>query len=515
MEGADSRKTKCLLRARILVLLVSLLSLAVVLVAGGIFLEALHVMERDERSRIILLAQNLARDARRAVASQDLNFLRYSIESVLRHPTVLTVAVHDGKGGVLSCFPATAECPGLSDQRIERLVSSERGFLSEETQAGHQKTQEVIVPMYRHFTDNSWEEKSGTRQAWLGPLEPSFIRFEEVSETGANTLLGYVRLASRPEKRKAQYQGLLIFSAIHSGIVLTTAILIGMYVLGEVLSPLEALDEKLRRNAQAQRESREALERLRSIRSSLLPSLSHELRSPLTSIRTSSEILLTYPEEDLTTKREFLSVINRESKRLTRLINDIMDLARMDAGKMEWNMEEGVDVEAVVARAVQNVRCLLLKKDLQLEVRMDGSLPKITADEDRILQVLLNLLGNAIKFTPPGGEIRVGSEMVAGEGAQGGADRIRISVSDTGVGMPPEELPAIFEPFRQCKGQGKEKKKGSGLGLSISKEIVRHHGGDIWAESTSGEGSTFFVLLPVAGPVSDAKPALAWKGVLE
>ena len=500
MERADSRKTKCLLRARMLVLLVLLLCPVAGFVAGGIYLEVLHLMELDERSRIILLAQNLAQDARRAVAIQDLNFLRYSVQSVLRNPTVLTVAVHDGKGAVLTCFPATADCPCLSDQRIERLVSSERGFLTEETQLGDQKTQEVIVPMYRHFTDNSWDKKSATKREWLGPLEPSFVRFEEVSAAEASTLLGYVRVTSLPEKRKAQYRGLLTFCAIHSGIVLTTAILIGMFFLGRVLSPLEALDEELHRKTEEQRQSQEALEKLHCIRGSLLPSLSHELRSPLTSIRTSSEILLTYPEEDLETKREFLSVINRESKRLTRLINDIMDLARMDAGKMEWNMEKGVDVEAVVTRAVQNVRCLLLKKDLQLEVRMDGSLPKITADEDRILQVLLNLLGNAIKFTPPGGEIRVGGDMVAGQGTQRGLDRIRISVSDTGVGMSREELPAIFEPFVQCKGQGKEMKKGAGLGLSISREIVRHHGGDIWAESTPGEGSTFFVLLPVDGP---------------
>ena len=258
----------------------------------------------------------------------------------------------------------------------------------------------------------------------------------------------------------------------------------------------DELEDRVRRRTAELHQAYNDLKELDKTKDAFLSSVSHELRTPLTSIRSFSEILLNYDDHRPETMEEFLAIINRESERLTRLIDDIMDLAKIDARKMEWNLQRLMP-EAVVRKAAEGVRGLLLEGGLDLEIDIPAELPTFEMDEDRMLQVLSNLLGNAIKFTPRGGRIHIQGACEEEEGPSDTGGSLHLLVADTGVGIPPEELPHIFERFKQVGDTLTDKPKGTGLGLSICREILTCFGGRIWAESVPGVGSTFHVVVPV------------------
>jgi signal transduction histidine kinase len=234
------------------------------------------------------------------------------------------------------------------------------------------------------------------------------------------------------------------------------------------------------------RRANQELQHLNELKSSFLSNVSHELRTPLTSIKSFSEILLNYPDEDLVTRTEFLQIIRSESERLTRLINDVLDLAKIEAGRMEFKLQP-VELGDLIHGASEVIRPLCEEKGLELTEFVPSGLPLVMADRDRILQVLTNLLGNALKFTKSG-FIHVGAR---------GADReVILFVSDSGPGIPPDELEIIFEKFRQRGDSLIGKPQGTGLGLAICREIMQHHNGKIWAESQEGSGATFCCSMP-------------------
>lgn len=262
----------------------------------------------------------------------------------------------------------------------------------------------------------------------------------------------------------------------------------------------DELEERVRLRTAELHQAYSDLKELDKTKDAFLSSVSHELRTPLTSIRSFSEILLNYDDHRPETLEEFLAIINRESERLTRLIDDIMDLAKIDARKMEWNLQR-LAPGAVVRRAAESVRGLLLERGLDLEIDVPAGLPAVEMDEDRILQVLSNLLGNAIKFTPRGGSIRIQGAYEGEQGPHDTGGSLHLLVADTGVGIPPGELHRIFERFKQVGDTLTDKPKGTGLGLSICREILTCLGGRIWAESVPGVGSTFHVVVPVNSPL--------------
>jgi len=215
--------------------------------------------------------------------------------------------------------------------------------------------------------------------------------------------------------------------------------------------------------------------------------ISHEIRAPLSSICSFSEILLNYSEVDDETRREFIGIINQESERLTQLINEILDLTRLESGKIEWHMDS-INLEEIGQSAVKVMAPLAKDKGIPIETRFPGKgLSSVRGDRSRILQVILNLLTNAIKFTSHG-KITVGIEEMPNE--------IMVSVIDAGEGIYPEEKEKIFEEFYRIGDNLAGRPKGSGLGLSISKRIIEAHGGKIGVESKLGEGSTFFFTIP-------------------
>jgi two-component system sensor histidine kinase GlrK len=216
--------------------------------------------------------------------------------------------------------------------------------------------------------------------------------------------------------------------------------------------------------------------------------MSHELRTPLTSIKEGTGLLLEGIGGPTTEKqRKLLAILAEESNRLILLVNSLLDLSKMEAGMMSYDFALA-QIEPLLKRAVAEVAPLVEAKQITVESAVDQPLPAVRIDAERILQVLRNLLGNAIKFTPKGGLVRVS--------ARPRGNKLEIAVKDSGPGIPQEALLSIFEKFNQGKRADDLARSGTGLGLAIAKSIISSHGGKIWAESQLGHGSTFIFVLP-------------------
>ena len=225
-------------------------------------------------------------------------------------------------------------------------------------------------------------------------------------------------------------------------------------------------------------EARHAVE----IREQVLKIVSHDLRNPLSTIAMSSELLLEGAGAEEQRKRQVM-IIRRAGDRMNRLVKDLLDVAKLESGHLSIQ-PRATNLESLLNEAAEMLHPLAAEKSLSLDVRSTGDLPKIDADAGRVLQVLSNLVGNAIKFTPAGGRIMVSARPA-------GSD-IHISVEDTGPGIPPEQLQQIFGAFWQADPSDR---RGIGLGLTISKAIVEAHGGRLWVESTVGKGTVFHFTL--------------------
>jgi len=238
----------------------------------------------------------------------------------------------------------------------------------------------------------------------------------------------------------------------------------------------------------ARKETEEKLKETTEMKSQFISTVSHELRTPLTSIKEGVAIVLDGAAGKINEKQKhFLDLANRNINRLATLINDVLDFQKLDAGKMKLNLQEN-DVRQVAEEIHETMMLPAKNKGLELSLELDENLPKVTFDRDRIIQVLTNLVSNAIKFTPQAGQVRLSFQKQN--------DELVIRVSDTGMGIPKEALPKIFERFYRVQWPGKEI-KGTGLGLAIVKKIAILHGGRIEVESKLDHGSTFSVFLPL------------------
>jgi PAS domain S-box-containing protein len=266
-------------------------------------------------------------------------------------------------------------------------------------------------------------------------------------------------------------------------------------------SDLKEANRQLSERAETMRGMNEKLRELQRVKDDFLSSVSHELRTPLTSIRSFSEILLEHGDAEEDVKREFLGIIKKESERLTRLINDVLDLAKIEAGAVKLHLGR-VDLNAVFADVVRLLAPLARERNLIVERRIDPALARVEGDRDKLQQVLTNLGSNAIRHGRPGTRVVLAAEAVSEE-------EIRVSVHDQGPGIPAEELDGIFSKFHQTGDAGAERGGGTGLGLAICREIVALHGGRIWVESRAGIGSSFFFTvkgLGVAAPREETVP---------
>ena len=243
----------------------------------------------------------------------------------------------------------------------------------------------------------------------------------------------------------------------------------------------------------------DTIHKLNEMKDDFISIVSHELRTPLTSIKYFAEVMLERVGSiEPARQQKYLRVINEETDRLTRLINDLLDLQKISAGKFKWKLEE-IRLDQVVRNTVQTFSGAGAARNVQLISQVDPGLPIVLGDYDKIVQLIANLLSNAIKFTRAGSRVIVTAER--GEDPALITDHrfrayVKVSTTDEGIGIAPENLEKIFEKFQQVEDHFTRSQGGTGLGLSICKEIVLHHGGKIWVESKVDVGSTFSFTIP-------------------
>jgi Na+/proline symporter/signal transduction histidine kinase len=265
------------------------------------------------------------------------------------------------------------------------------------------------------------------------------------------------------------------------------------------------LEEKSRELEQATEELRAANDRLRELdklKDDFVSAVSHELRTPLTSIRSFSEIVHDNPDLPVEQRNEFLRIIVRESARLSRLINDILDLAKMEAGTTDWYICE-IAPNTVIQQALAATAGLVHKRgNVSLDAAIADDLPAVCVDADRLTQVMVNLISNAVKFCDKRhGCVRVEARNEAGQ--------LRVNVRDNGPGIAKSDQARIFERFQQAGNTLTDRPQGTGLGLPICVQILKKFGGNIWVESEPGAGATFSFRIPAAAAVREAAPGKA------
>jgi Na+/proline symporter/nitrogen-specific signal transduction histidine kinase len=329
-----------------------------------------------------------------------------------------------------------------------------------------------------------------------------FHRRGQVLSPDAPADAALVQLAERQLARAigAASARVMVGSVVHGEVIGPDDLMQILDETSQVIEYSQQLEQKSRALEQATAKLRDANERLLQLdqlKDDFLATVSHELRTPLTSIRSFSEILLDMPDIDREERQHFLQIIVRESERLTRLINDFLDLSKIEAGKMEWHVRD-CELHEIVADAVAATHALIAEKRIRLTQDLAPASAAVCCDKDRMIQVMINLLSNASKFVPEGqGHVHV--ELRQEDGA------FVVRVEDNGPGVPEPYREAIFEKFRQVSGGSlKDKPKGTGLGLTICRQIVEHFGGRIWAEDARIGGAAVCFTLPAAAAMEKA-----------
>jgi len=246
-----------------------------------------------------------------------------------------------------------------------------------------------------------------------------------------------------------------------------------------------------------EREARERAEAAIRTREEVLAIVSHDLRNPLNTIAMGAAAL-TDATGDEATRSRYIQMIQRAIQRMNRLIEDLLDVVRLEGGQRLALDPKPLEIERLVGEMSESFSAQAVPNHQTFVSECAPGLPPVLADRDRLAQVLSNLVGNALKFTPEGGRVAMA--------VAGGTGEVLITVSDTGPGIAPEDLPRIFDPYWQA---GRTARLGAGLGLTIAKGIVEAHGGRIWVESRPGEGTTFTFTLPTAGPEPDPSASVA------
>ena len=253
------------------------------------------------------------------------------------------------------------------------------------------------------------------------------------------------------------------------------------------------LEQKVAARTQELAVANKRLKELDHLKSDFVSHVSHELRTPLTAIKGAVDLVLREVVGPLTEKQiHYLTRVRSNTQHLAGLINDLLDLAKIESGRIEVKSSR-VSLDGLVREAVEALRPVAAEKVIALEAIIREPSILVWADRDKINQVLTNLIGNAIKFTPIQGKVTVSA-------SRNGGESVQVSVSDTGPGVPADEKEKIFGKFYRVAETNGENSKGTGLGLAISKALVELHGGKIWVESDPGRGSTFSFTLPLSAP---------------
>lgn len=315
--------------------------------------------------------------------------------------------------------------------------------------------------------------------------------------------MGSLEAAQSATAEMVQHAERLLAGAIGSA---SARVLIASVVKEEPLSLREVIDildetqqviaysRELERTTRELQAANERLKELDQLKDEFVSTITHELRTPLTSIRAFSEIMYANPGLPEAQRQEFLGIIIKEAERLTRLINQVLTLQKLESGAVELNLKP-VRMQEVIEEAVEAIQPHVQFNEIALTVTMPEASCYVLGDRDQLVQVLLNLLSNAVKFcNPEDGRIAI---RLIGE-----PDRVRVEVEDNGPGIAPEDQVTIFDKFRQVHTSSGKRPAGTGLGLAIAQRIVQHHHGSIWVESEPGRGALFGFALPRL-PASD------------
>lgn len=235
----------------------------------------------------------------------------------------------------------------------------------------------------------------------------------------------------------------------------------------------------------------EEIKKSEALRREFVANVSHELRTPLTSIRSYAETLTDYRDIPKEMEIDFLHVILKESDRMTKIVQDLLELSRFDAGNAQLQIEE-FSLENAMLNVSDAIALEAAKHSHNIRMELADDLPGINGDRARMEQVLINILSNAVKYTPDGGTIDITSGRTE--------DKVWIKIKDTGIGIPEEDIPRIFDRFYRVDKARSRESGGTGLGLSIAREIILRHGGDILIESIPAGGTAVTVILPIEGP---------------
>ena len=239
------------------------------------------------------------------------------------------------------------------------------------------------------------------------------------------------------------------------------------------------------------KKAHEALGEIDRMRSEFIASISHELRTPIQSIMGFTNLILLDKVPDPKTQKEFITIIDNEAVNLAELIGNLVETSRLEAGKFGIQ-KQLLSMGPLIKSSIQALKGLAAERGIEIREDMSAELPEIEVDEDRLRQVLLNLLSNAIKFSNGGVKVTVK--------AKAEKNKILVQVIDSGIGIPEDAIPQLFEKYYRVDSSNVRPVTSTGLGLYISKQIIRAHGGDIWVESELGKGSTFSFTVPISVP---------------
>jgi signal transduction histidine kinase len=303
-----------------------------------------------------------------------------------------------------------------------------------------------------------------------------------------------------------QIAGVLGLAVFFLPLVLT-AYAFRLYV-GQTKAQMARLEEIVAERTQDLETANEELTRLDQVKSSAFSMINHEMRTPLTAIIGYIDLLLA--RDSLTADQEhMLSTIRNNSHRLLDLVNNILDISRIEDGKLTL-VRRGMGVLPAVSQAMDVIKPMAERKHIGISVDVSPEIPQIWGDPKRVHQILVNLLSNAVKYTPDTGTVTITARQ------DETSEMVEISVSDTGIGIPPDLLPDIFDRFSRVERPEIQDTVGTGLGLSVAKGLVETHGGEIWVESEDGLGTCFTFTLPIAAErPSDVAPGLSERAATE
>ena len=437
----------------------------------------LLIQEMEENQTNII--KGLAQVGRESLITNDEILLINYVNLIKRTRGVMYAVVTDPQGKVLAHTDVSLLGTIADDTTAIKARSSNKLISQSYINKGRQKVLDVALPIFIN-QDKAGIAGIGFSQDSLHEIVEETLRETRKSIFGVAVvmlIIGFIgavilaQMMTKPIKQMAEGAELIGQGKLDTNIVVKSK-----DELGSLARDLNKMSGQLKEIDQ--------------MKSDFLASVTHELKSPLTSLIMYIDLFLTGATGKLNEKaKKFLRIMERNSNRLSRFIDDLLDMAKIERGKMEVR-KESLGIFPIVSETVELMKPQADEKNIEIAMNIPDNLPLVFVDGDRTRQIITNLLSNSIKFTPEEGKISIK--------IQDDKEYLQVSISDTGIGIPPDQISKIFDKFEQVKEVRERVKgpRGTGLGLAIVKSLVEAQGGKIWVESEVDKGSTFYFTLP-------------------